>query len=219
MSRYHILLVNFSKKNIGKFQKLLGNNFDFLTLDQLHHETKIHLILIDWQSKELCDDMSALRLQKVTQKVPVYLFTPLNETLLLQCFQNGIDDFIIQDWSNELIKAKLLSFFNCRKKFKKDSSKKIRIGNLTINPKKRKVIRKGEELSLTKIEYDILTLLANDPGKIFSRDEIYEHIWGRHIIVGERTLDVHMNNLRKKVGKSKIRTKKGIGFGISSESQ
>jgi len=219
MARYHILLVNFSKKSTGKFQKLLGNDFDFLTPEQLYPDMKLHLVIVDWQSKELCEDIAALRLQKVTQKIPVYLFAPFNESLLLQCFQNGIDDFIDENWSNELIKAKLLAFFTFRKKFKKDSGKKIRIGNVTINPKKRKVTRKGEELSLTKIEYDILTLLANDPGKIFSRDEIYEHIWGRHIIVGERTLDVHMNNLRKKVGKSKIRTKKGIGFGISSEIQ
>ena len=217
MARYHILLVNFSKKSTGKFQKLLGNDFDFLTPEQLYPDMKLHLVIVDWQSKELCEDIAALRLQKVTQKIPVYLFAPFNESLLLQCFQNGIDDFIDENWSNELIKAKLLAFFTFRKKFKKDSGKKIRIGNVTINPKKRKVTRKGEELSLTKIEYDILTLLANDPGKIFSRDEIYEHIWGRHIIVGERTLDVHMNNLRKKVGKSKIRTKKGIGFGINSE--
>lgn len=217
MARYQILLVNFSKKSTNKFQKLLGKDFDFLMLDKLNSETKIHLVLIHGESKECCDDVAVLRKQKMAQKAPIFLFAPFNETLLLQCFQNGIDDFIDENWSNAFIKAKLLAFFNCRKKFKKDNGKKIRLGNVSINPKKRKVTRKGEEISLTKIEYDILTLLANDPGKIFSREEIYEHIWGRHIIVGERTLDVHMNNLRKKVGKSKIRTKKGIGFGISSD--
>ena len=217
MARYQILLVNFSKKSTNKFQKLLGKDFDFLMLDKLNSETKIHLVLIHGESKERCDDVAILRKQKMAQKAPIFLFAPFNETLLLQCFQNGIDDFIDENWSNTFIKAKLLAFFNCRKKFKKDNGKKIRLGNVSINPKKRKVTRKGEEISLTKIEYDILTLLAQDPGKIFSREEIYEHIWGRHIIVGERTLDVHMNNLRKKVGKSKIRTKKGIGFGISSD--
>ena len=219
MARYQILLVNFSKKSTNKFQKLLGKDFDFLMLDKLNSETKIHLVLIHGESKERCDDVAVLRKQKMAQKAPIFLFAPFNENILLQCFQNGIDDFIDENWSNAFIKAKLLAFFNCRKKFKKDNGKKIRLGNVSINPKKRKVTRKGEEISLTKIEYDILTLLANDPGKIFSREEIYEHIWGRHIIVGERTLDVHMNNLRKKVGKSKIRTKKGIGFGISSELQ
>ncbi len=214
MARYNILLVNFSKKSIVKYQNLLDDNFEFWTSDKLLPELKIHLVLIHWKSKHLCDDIVVYQ-QNLPYKTPVYLLTPFNETLLLQCFQNGVDDFIDENWTDELIKAKILAFFSCRKKFKKDSSKKIRIGNLTINPKKRKVLRKGKELALTKIEYDILTLLAKDMEKIFSREEIYEHIWGRHIIVGERTLDVHMNNLRKKVGKNKIRTKKGVGFGIN----
>ncbi len=215
MARYNILLINFSKKTGIKFQKLLDNDFEFWTSDKLQPDIKIHLVLIHWKSKHLCDDI-ILYQQNLPQKAPVFLIASFNETLLLQCFQNGIDDFIDENWTNELLKAKILSFFNCRKKLKKDSGKKIKIGNLTINPKKRKVFRKGKELSLTKIEYDILTLLANDMEKIFSRDEIYEHIWGRQVIVGERTLDVHMNNLRKKIGKSKIRTKKGFGFGINS---
>jgi len=217
MARYQILMLNFSKKTFHKYRKLLGDNFDFLELQDINPDQKIHLTLVYWKSGEICQDIQNLRLDKVTNKTPIYLIAPLNESLLLQCFQNGIDDFINTDWSSELIKAKLLAFFKCRKKFKKDHSKKIRIGNVTINPKKRKVTRKGFEVPLTKIEYDILNLLANDSGKIFSRDEIYGQIWGRHVIVGERTLDVHMNNLRKKIGKSKIRTKKGIGFSINPD--
>ena len=215
MARYNILLVNSSKKIQAKFQNLLGVDFEFLTPEKLHTDIKIHLVLIHWRSKHLCNDIVSYQ-EYFSQKVPVFLVTPINETLLLQCFQNGIDDFIDENWTDELIKAKISAFFYCRKKFKKDAGKKIRIGNLTINPKKRKVLRKGKELSLTKIEYEILTLLAKDMEKIFSREEIYEHIWGRKIIVGERTLDVHMNNLRKKIGKNKIRTKKGVGFGINT---
>ena len=217
MARYHILLVNFSKKVRSKFQKMLETDYEFLTPDSLQAEKKIHLVLVHWQTKELCEDVSGLLQQKTTYKSPVYLFAPLKESLLLQCFQNGIDDFIDENWSDELIKAKLLAFFTCRKKFKKERSKKIKIGSVTINPKKRKVTKKGNEISLTKIEFDILSLLAQDVAKVFSRDEIYDYIWGKDIIVGDRTLDVHMNNLRKKIGKNKIRTKKGIGFGINSD--
>ncbi len=214
MKKYNILLVNFPKKLIGKFQNLLGLDFELRTPDNWQPEHKIHLVLIHWKSKHLCDD-AILFQQKISQKIPVFVYAPFNETLLLQCFQNGIDDYIDENWSEQLIKAKITAFFNCRKKFKKENGKKIRIGNLVINPKKRKVTRKGKELPLTKIEFDILSLLAKDTEKIFSREEIYEHIWGNQVIVGERTLDVHMNNLRKKIGKNKIRTKKGIGFGIN----
>lgn len=217
MARYHILLVNFSKKTRSKFQKMLDTDFAFSTPDTLQAEKKIHLVLVHWQAKQLCEDVAGLLQQKAMYKSPVYLVAPLKESLLLQCFQNGIDDFIDENLPDELIKAKLLAFFSCRKKFKKDRAKKIKIGSVSINPKKRKVTKKGNEISLTKIEFDILNLLTQDTSKIFSRDEIYDYIWGKDIIVGERTLDVHMNNLRKKIGKNKIRTKKGIGFGINSE--
>jgi len=217
MARYNILMLNFTKKAINNFQELLPDDFSFISLDKLTPEVKVHLVIAHWKSPEICQDIVALSHQKQLANSPVYLYAPFNESLLIQCFQNGIDDFLDENWSPELLKAKLLAFFRFRKKFKKDRSKKIKIGNVTINPKKRKVTRKGNEVALTKIEYDILTLLADEPGKTFSRDEIYEHIWGRHIIVGERTLDVHMNNLRKKIGKSKIRTKKGIGFSINPD--
>jgi len=217
MARYNIATLNFSNKKQQKFQKLLGNDYKLVAFENIKDELKIHLVLINAKSNHLCDDLSSVRLYKATYKTPVWLLTALNESLLLQCFQKGLDDFIDESWSVELIKAKILAFFSCRKKFKKDSGKKIRIGTVSISPKKRKVTRKGKEVSLTKIEYDILNLLANEPGKIFSREEIYAQIWGDSVIVGERTLDVHMNNLRKKIGKSKIRTKKGIGFGINPD--
>ena len=86
---------------------------------------------------------------------------------------------------------------------------------MVINPKKNKVTKKGSELDLTKIELELLKLLVSDRSKIFTRQEIYHQIWGDDIIVGDRTLDVHMNNLRKKIGKDIIITKKGIGFGIN----
>ncbi len=216
MARYNILMRNFPKKNTQKIQKLLGKDFE-LWQDKSPEDLKMHLTVVYWKSEQICQDIDQLYQEKNTYRTPVILMAPLNESLLLQCLQHGVDDFINENWSNELIKSKILAFFSCRKKFKRDSGKKIRIGNVIINPKKRKVTRKGEEVSLTKIEYDILNLLANDPGKIFSRDEIYGQIWGRHVIVGERTLDVHMNNLRKKIGKSKIRTKKGIGFSINPD--
>ncbi len=219
MGRYNILLVGFSKKSVNKFQKLFDKkDYEFIDANKLNDETgKIYLIISNWKSEQICTDITQYTQQKQYANVPVLLYTPLNETLILHCYQNGVDDFIDQAWSNEIIKAKIKAFINLRKKYKKDAGKKIKIGNVTINPKKRKVTRKGQEVALTKIEYDILNLLANDPTKIFSREEIYSHIWGRHVIVGERTLDVHMNNLRKKIGKNKIRTKKGIGFSITPD--
>ncbi len=216
MNTINILPIGFSKKALNKLQKALGNTFVLLSSDNLNTVKKKHLILLNWKTDDVCQKMADITKNNHAQNIPVVLYTPLNETLILQCFQNGIVDFVDENLSNELLKAKLKALINYHKKIN-TGKKKIKIGSVTINPKKRKVTRKNKEVDLTKIEYDILNLLASDRGKIYSRDEIYEHIWGRNVIVGERTLDVHMNNLRKKIGKNKIKTKKGIGFGINPD--
>jgi DNA-binding response OmpR family regulator len=218
MNKQNILLIGFSKKNLNKFQKIFEPEFEiFSKISDEIKSLKIHAIILNWKRQDICKEVKNILNNNQFAKLPVFLFTPVNETLILQCFRNGVDDFIDESLSNELIKAKVKAYLNCKKKYKKESGKKIKIGSVIINPKKRKVIRKGKDVDLTKIEFDILNLLAQDRNKIYSRKEIYEHIWGKHIIVGERTLDVHMNNLRKKIGKNKIRTKKGIGFSINPE--
>jgi DNA-binding response OmpR family regulator len=218
MNKQNILLIGFNKKNLNKFQRIFETDFlIFSKIPEAKNTVKIHLVIFNRKMRDICKEVQNFNQNNQFATTPLLLFTPVNETSILQCFQNGIDDFIDENLSNELIKAKVKAYLNCKKKFKKESGKKIKIGSVTINPKKRKVSRKGKEIDLTKIEFDILNLLAQDRTKIYSRDEIYEHIWGKHIIVGERTLDVHMNNLRKKIGKNKIRTKKGIGFSINPE--
>ena len=214
MSKKNLLLLGFPKKNFLEFQKIVGNDFNLFPDKNELKDEKAHLVIVNWKTLDVCQKVQAIQKDKFFYSIPLMLYSPVNETLILQCFQNGIDDFIDKKLSNELLKAKLKAYLNCKNKLK-SAKKKIRIGSITINPKKRKVTRKGQEIDLTKIEYDILTMLSQDPSKIYSRDEIYKHIWGDKVIVGERTLDVHMNNLRKKIGKNKIRTKKGIGFGIN----
>jgi len=216
MHSLHILLLGFNKKDADKLQKKLGNSFTLIRADENINLKEIKLILQQQQEEDTCNSIDDFLKKKKQIKIPVVLFSNFNEKLILECLKNGVNDFIIQDWSGELIKAKLKALINFQKIIK-SSKKKIKIGALTIFLKKKKVIKKNKEIDLTKIEYDILSLLVSDRTKIFSREEIYEHIWGRDVVVGDRTLDVHMNNLRKKIGKNKIRTKKGIGFGINPD--
>ena len=77
----------------------------------------------------------------------------------------------------------------------------------------RVMVYKGkEELQLPKKEFELLVLLMSKPGKVFKRDEIYSHIWGSDLFVGERTIDVHIRKLREKIGEDRIKTVKGIGY-------
>jgi two-component system alkaline phosphatase synthesis response regulator PhoP len=88
----------------------------------------------------------------------------------------------------------------------------IEIGDLIIDPEKFVVIKGGEELILPNKEFKILLLLAGSPNKVFSREEIFSKVWGNDVIVGDRTIDVHVRKIREKIGIDNIRTIKGVGY-------
>jgi two-component system alkaline phosphatase synthesis response regulator PhoP len=85
-------------------------------------------------------------------------------------------------------------------------------GGIKINKESYTVSVAGEELSLPKKEFELLSLLASKPGKVFSREDILHKIWGEDVVVGDRTIDVHIRKLRQKLGEEKIKTLKGIGY-------
>lgn len=90
--------------------------------------------------------------------------------------------------------------------------KVIEKGDLTIDREKYVVYKSGKQLILPKKEFELLTLLDAKPGKVFSRDEIFNKVWGDDIIVGDRTIDVHIRKLREKIGDDYIETVKGVGY-------
>lgn len=88
----------------------------------------------------------------------------------------------------------------------------ISVGDLSIDKERVTVTRAGEEIELAKKEFELLYLLVSKPGKVFSREEIFNKIWGSDVIVGNRTIDVHIRKLREKIGENYIKTIKGIGY-------
>lgn len=95
-----------------------------------------------------------------------------------------------------------------------ESPTNLQIGILSIDKERFEVFKSGEKIDLAKKEFDILWLLAQKPGKVFGREEIYRKVWGSNVIVGNRTIDVHISKLREKVGSEIIKTVKGIGYKI-----
>jgi two-component system, OmpR family, alkaline phosphatase synthesis response regulator PhoP len=88
----------------------------------------------------------------------------------------------------------------------------IRVADLAIDRERVSVTRGEEEIELAKKEFELLSLLASKPGKVFTREEIFNKVWGTDVIVGNRTIDVHIRKLREKVGEDYIKTIKGIGY-------
>ena len=95
---------------------------------------------------------------------------------------------------------------------KKEEQVKFRFGPLVINTEKYNVKLDGNKIKMAKKEFELLLLLTSSPGKVFKREEILKNVWGREVIVGDRTIDVHIRKVREKIGNDFIKTMKGVGY-------
>ena len=131
-------------------------------------------------------------------------------------FEAGADDYIAKPIKPKVlvsrVSALLKRFGKTEDAPESPESNIIRLGDLVIDKEKYTVINNGEELSLPRKEFSLLLLLISKPEKVFTREEIYSAIWGDSIVVGDRTIDVHIRKLREKIGEDYIRTVKGVGY-------
>ena len=88
----------------------------------------------------------------------------------------------------------------------------VKIGDLIINREEYKILKGKEEILLPRKEFELLSLLASKPGKVFKREDILDRVWGNEVVVGGRTIDVHIRKLREKLGDKRFKTVKGVGY-------
>lgn len=126
----------------------------------------------------------------------------------------GGDDYITKPIKPRVLmsRVKALMRRNLKAEADDEASNQTIIGDLVIDRERFRVLQSGSEVELAKKEFELLNLLASKPGKVFTRDEIFNKIWGTDVIVGNRTIDVHIRKLREKLGDDYIKTIKGIGY-------
>lgn|SRR5690606_23468868 len=126
-------------------------------------------------------------------------------------FDAGADDYITKPIKPKVLVSKVKALL---RRFKEDDEVKdsVKIGNLVINRDEYKIVLKGKEIILPRKEFELLSLLASKPGKVFKRDEILDKVWGNEVVVGGRTIDVHIRKLREKIGDDSFKTIKGVGY-------
>jgi two-component system alkaline phosphatase synthesis response regulator PhoP len=219
-SKYHILLVD-DEEDILEFlsYNLLREGFKVSTASngvraiEKAKAKQPHLIIMDVMMPKM-DGITAV---KEIRKIPeldhtliIFLTARSEDYSQIAGFEAGADDYVSKPIKPKILVSRITAML--RRSAKADDSKVIKINDLEIDPVSFIVLKKGKKIVLPKKEFKLLHLLATSPNKVFSRDEIFHKVWGDDVIVGDRTIDVHIRKIREKLGNQYITTVKGIGY-------
>lgn len=181
-----------------------------LTKARMH---KPDLIILDimMPKKNGVEVCELLRRQPAFKDTLIIFLTALNdESSHIKGLESGADDYVSKPISPKVLMSRVNALF--RRLHKEPVDSLIKIENIEIDPVKYEVKVDGRPVILAKKEFELLHLLASRPGRVFLRNEILSQIWGNEVIVGDRTIDVHIRKVRQKLGLDCIRTVKGVGY-------
>lgn len=174
---------------------------------------KPHLIILDVMMPEMdgieaCEQMRKMDILNDT--IITFLTARSEDYSQIAGFDAGADDYITKPIKPKVLVSKVKSLL---RRFKEKTKKEVyTIGDITVDKHEYKIIINEEEMSLPRKEFELLALLTSDPNKVFKRDEILQNVWGDDVVVGGRTIDVHIRKLREKLGNHYFKTVKGVGY-------
>lgn len=181
-------------------------------------EIKPHLIILDVMMPEMdgIETCEILRQDKEMQNTIIAFLTARGEDYSqIAGFEAGGDDYISKPVKPKVLVSRikaLLKRYKFNEPERDDNNLIIKQSNIEIDRERYIVKKDEEEIVLPKKEFELLTLLISRPERVFTRNEIFSAVWGNDIIVGDRTIDVHIRKLREKIGEDHIRTVKGVGY-------
>ncbi|MBT8178025.1 MAG: response regulator transcription factor [Eudoraea sp.] len=175
-----------------------------------------HLIILDVMMPEM-DGIEACEIIRNTKGLENTIITFLTargeDYSQVAGFDAGADDYITKPIKPKVLLSKIKALL---RRLKEDDSMKVeeimKVGQIVINREEYKVMNKGEEIILPRKEFELLALLASKPNKVFKREVILDKVWGQEVVVGGRTIDVHIRKLREKIGDQHFKTVKGVGY-------
>lgn len=175
---------------------------------------KPDLILLDVMMPEMdgVETCIQLRDKPETQNTIIAFLTARSEDYSqIAGFEAGADDYIAKPIKPRVLISRIKALMR-RNDVIEPTSAQIELKSLKIDRDRYVVIKDDEELNLPKKEFELLSLLISEPGKVFTRENILSSVWGEDVVVGDRTIDVHIRKLREKIGNHHIKTIKGVGY-------
>ncbi|MFY8009545.1 MAG: response regulator transcription factor [Flavobacterium sp.] len=173
-----------------------------------------HLIIMDVMMPEM-DGMEACenirKLPELSNVIITFLTARSEDYSQVAGFDAGADDYITKPIKPKLLVSKVKALLR-RLKSDDQTTETLNVGGIEINREEYKIIKEGQEIILPRKEFELFYLLASKPGKVFKREEILDKVWGNEVIVGGRTIDVHIRKLREKIGEDLFKTIKGVGY-------
>ena len=202
-------IISYTLKNEGYSVYTAANGIEAIDLARKINPT---LIILDVMMPQM-DGVEACEIIRNDSEIGDTIITFLSargeDYSQIAGFNAGADDYITKPIKPRVLKSKIKSLLRRSNSEDKDF---INFENMTIDRNNYKLIIEGNELSLPKKEFELLFLLCSKPGKVFRREFILESVWGKEVVVGDRTIDVHIRKLREKIGDSYFKTIKGVGY-------
>ena len=202
-----ILQLNLENEGYQVFSAVNGK--EALKLAEMHIP---HLIILDLMMPVMDGIETCERLRmdkKFNNSLIMFLSARGEDYSQVAAFESGADDYVTKPIKPRILNSKVKALL---RRFKTDFGQILSFENLVIDSEKYIVKVNNNSINLPRKEFELLFLLASKPGKVFKRDKIMESVWGTDIIVGDRTIDVHIRKLREKLGENLFRTIKGVGY-------
>ncbi len=221
-SEYKILLVDdeldileFLSYNLRKEGYIVLNASNGKTAVSIVKKEKPHLIILDI----MMPDMDGIETCREIRELPglkdtaIAFLTARNEDYSqIAGFDVGADDYITKPVKPRVLVSRIKALLKRTSNAIPDTPNKMDLGGIKIDRERYVVVKDGIDISLPKKEFELIALLASKPGKVFTREVILDTVWGGEVVVGDRTIDVHIRKLREKLGEELIKTVKGIGY-------
>lgn len=204
-------IVGYNLKSEGYAVKTASNGLEAIETGKTF---KPHLIILDVMMPEMDGIEACERLRKLPElnhSIITFLTARGEDYSQVAGFDAGADDYITKPVKPKVLVSKVKALLRRLSSGAADNNQ-IELDGLIIDRDEYKVICNGNEMVLPRKEFELLSLLATKPGKVYKREEILDEVWGNEVVVGGRTIDVHIRKLREKIGDDKFKTIKGVGY-------